>query len=222
MSIKACLALGLLLAAIPGQAEEALWVAGIVQGPVSSRALGGRLVTWLEVQPRFAGSADTLILRPALGVQINPKVQLLLGYALIDAYPDMGARRREHRVWQQALVRLAGTPGKAVLMSRTRLEQRFVEGQDDDAMRLRQFFRGQYWLDTKWSVIGVSEAFIGLESTGWGQRAGLEQVRNFVGMGYGCTDRLTLEAGYLNQRLVRPGADGTNHVLNLNLFYRIG
>ncbi len=179
-------------------------------------------MTWLEVQPRFTGSADNLILRPALGVQINPKVQLLLGYALIDTYPDAAARRREHRIWQQALVRLAGEPGKAMLLSRTRLEQRLVEGQSDDAMRLRQFLRGQYWFDKKWSVIGVSEAFIGLESTAWGQRAGLEQVRSFAGVGHAFTDRLTLEAGYLNQRIVRSGPDTANHVLNLNLFYRIG
>jgi len=212
----------LLLLATPALAEEQVWVAGIAQGPVSDKALGGRLVTWLEVQPRFAGSADTLILRPALGVQLNPAVQLLLGYALVDTYPDAAPRRREHRIWQQALVRLAGTPGKAVLMSRTRLEQRFVEGQTDDAMRLRQFLRGQYWLSEKWSVIGISEAFVGLESTAWGQRAGLEQMRNFIAVGHPLTDRLTLEAGYLNQRIVRPGPDASNHVLNINLFYRIG
>jgi len=68
----------------------------------------------------------------------------------------------------------------------------------------------------------VSEAFVGLDSTRWGQRAGVEQVRNFIGLGKPLSDRLTLEAGYLNQRLIRPGPDASNHVLNINLFYRIG
>jgi len=222
MSIRSLLACALVLAATPSHAEEGLWFAGIAQGPVS-----GKLVTWLEVQPRAAGSADTLILRPAIGVQLTPAVQLLAGYALVETYPDGGARRREHRSWQQALVRLAGQPGKAVLMSRTRLEQRFLEGRDEDGWRLRQFLRGQLWLADNSdhrapSLIAVSEAFVGLESTRWGQRAGVEQWRNFIGVGKPLDDRLTLEAGYLNQRLIRPGADASNHVLNINLFYRIG
>jgi hypothetical protein len=112
-------------------------------------------------------------------------------------------------------------------MSRTRLEQRFFEGFADDGWRLRQFLRGQLWLgdnsdNRALSVIGVSEAFVSFDSTSWGQRAGLEQWRNFVGLGVPLDDRLTLEAGYLNQRLIRPGADRSNHVLNINLFYRLG
>jgi len=141
MRITLPLAIAVLLAAGAAQAEESLWVAGIAQGPVK-----GKLVTWLEVQPRAAGSADNLILRPALGVQLNPAVQLLAGYALIETYPDGAPLRREHRAWQQALVRVAGLPGRAVLMSRTRLEQRFPEGTDEDGWRLRQFLRGQVWL----------------------------------------------------------------------------
>ncbi|WP_439532554.1 DUF2490 domain-containing protein [Polymorphobacter sp.] len=208
-------------AVTPASADEQVWVAGIAQGPVS-----GRLITWLEVQPRFTGGAGRLgqtILRPALGYQVDPGTTLLAGYAYIESNPEGLPDIREHRTWQQLQTRLAGTPGKAVLVSRTRLEQRFVEGQDDDAMRLRQFLRGQVWVgDAGWSLIGVSEAFIGLESTPWGQRAGLEQIRNFAGVGIPLSDRLTLEAGYLNQRLVRAGPDATNHVLNLNLFFRLG
>jgi len=222
MVLRFLLAGALMLAAVPSRAEEGVWLAGIAQGPVS-----GRLVTWLEVQPRVSGSAETLILRPAMGVQLNPAVQLLAGYALIETWPEAGARRREHRAWQQALVRVAGKPGHALLMSRTRLEQRFLEGADEDGWRLRQFLRGQIWIGDNsghrgWSLIGVSEAFVGLDATLWGQRAGLEQWRNFVGVGKPLNDRLTLEAGYLNQRLIRPGADSSNHVLNINLFYRIG
>lgn len=212
--------LAILSLAVPAHADEQVWLAGIAQGPIK-----GKLITWIEVQPRFTDGGDRLgqtILRPAVGVQLNPAATLLLGYAFVESNPDGLPARREHRTWQQAQVRLAGTPGKAVLVSRTRLEQRFLEGADEDGWRLRQFLRGQYWLSEKWSLIGVSEAFVGLDSTRWGQRSGLEQVRNFAAVGHAITPRITLEAGYLNQRLVRPGADGTNHVLNLNLFYRLG
>lgn len=210
----------MLLLAAPALADEQAWLAGIATGPVQ-----GKLVTWLEVQPRLTDGAGRLgqtILRPAVGVQIDPATQLLLGYAFIESYPDGLPARREHRLWQQALVRLAGTPGKAVLVSRTRLEQRFPEGSDETGWRLRQFLRGQVWLDERWSLIGISEAFVGLNRTEWGQPARLDQVRNFAGFGRPLSKRLTLEAGYLNQRIVRGGPDATNHVLNVNLFYRLG
>jgi len=212
---------GLLLAlaafAVPAHAEEGLWLQAVAQGPVS-----GKLVTWLEVQQRYSASTDITILRPAIGVQLSPKVQLLAGYQYQlndrEDRPDI----REHRLWQQALIRLAGKPGKAVLLSRTRLEQRFIENQGDDTMRVRQFVRGQVWLDERWSLIGTGEGFIGLEDTSWGQREGLEQTRLFAGAGYAITPRLTLEAGLQDQRLIREGPDRTNRTVNISLFYRIG
>jgi hypothetical protein len=212
---------GLLLAlaafAVPAHAEEGLWLQAVAQGPVS-----GKLVTWLEVQQRYSASTDITILRPAIGVQLSPKVQLLAGYQYQlndrEDRPDI----REHRLWQQALIRLAGKPGKAVLLSRTRLEQRFIENQGDDTMRVRQFVRGQVWLDERWSLIAAGEAFIGLEDTSWGQREGLEQTRLFAGAGYAITPRLTLEAGLQDQRLIREGPDRTNRTVNISLFYRIG
>lgn len=211
----------LLLAAAPAHADEQLWLQGVAQGPIN-----GKLITWLEVQPRF--SLDPLrttqfFLRPAIGVQLNPKTSLLFGYMYAESYPEGRPAVQEHRIWQQALIRLAGTPNKAVLMSRTRLEQRFVVGSDDSAMRLRQFLRGQVWVgDDGWSLIGVSEAFFGLESTAWGQNIGPEQLRNFVGVGVPLSKRFTLEAGYLNQWIIRPGADSNNNVISVSLFYRLG
>lgn len=209
-----------LLLATPAHADEQVWLGTFAQGPVS-----GRLVTWLEVQPRLTNEASRLgqtILRPGLGIELAPATTFIIGYAYIETNPIGRPAVREHRPWQQFQTRLAGTPGKAVLVSRTRLEQRFVEGEDDDAMRLRQFLRGQVWVGSGLSLIAFSEAFIGFESTRWGQRAGLEQVRTFAGLGIPLDKRFTLEAGYLNQRLIRPGRDGQNHILNLNLFYRLG
>ncbi len=211
------LLLPLAFLAAPAAAEEYLWLQTVAQGPVS-----GKLVVWLEAQQRFSANTDVTLLRPAIGVQLNPRVQLLAGYQYQlndrEGLPDI----REHRLWQQALIRLAGKPGKAVLLSRTRLEQRFIENQPDDTLRVRQWFRGQVWLDPRWSLIGAGEAFIGLEDTSWGQREGLEQTRLFAGAAHALTPRLTLEAGLQDQRFIRPGPDRTNRTVNLSLFYRIG
>jgi hypothetical protein len=211
----------LLLAATRAQASEQAWLSFIAQGPVS-----GKLITWLEVQPRFSLDQERptqLLLRPALGVQINSKTTFLFGYLYQENYPEDRPTVAEHRIWQQVQTRLAGTPNKAVLVSRTRLEERFVENQPDDGVRLRQMLRGQVWVgDGGWSMIGQSEAFFGLNSTDWGQPAGVDQWRNFIGVGVPLSKRFTLEAGYLNQWLLRPGADINNNVISLSLFYRIG
>jgi hypothetical protein len=211
------LALPLALAAAPAMAEDYLWLQTVAQGPID-----GKLIIWLEAQQRFSASTDVSILRPGIGVQLNPRVQLLAGYQYQWNDRETGRDIREHRLWQQALIRLAGKPGKATLVSRTRLEQRFVVGQSDDTLRVRQFFRGQVWLDPRWSLIGAGEAFIGLEDTSWGQREGVEQTRLFAGTAYALTPRLTLEAGLQDQRFIRPGPDRTNRTMNISLFYRIG
>ena len=211
----------LLATAVPARANDQAWLAFIAQGPVS-----GKLITWLEVQPRFSldpARPTQLLLRPALGAQINPKTSFLFGYALQEGYPENRPTVTEHRIWQQLQTRLAGTPGKATLTSRTRLEERFVENQPDDGVRVRQMLRGQYWLvEGGWSLVGQSEVFIGLNSTSWGQQSGVDQWRNYIGVGVPLSKRFTLEAGYLNQWLLRPGADIDNNIISVSLFYRIG
>lgn len=212
----------LLMLAAPARADDGqVWLQAVVQGPVR-----GKLVTWLEVQSRLTDGASRqgqFFLRPALGVQVNPRVQVLAGYLYAESSAPGGALQREHRPWQQLLVRVAGTPGGPVLMSRTRLEQRLVEGRDGTGWRLRQFMRGQVPVgDDGWSVLAVAEGFVGLNATGWGQPSGLEQVRLFGGVAKPLTRRLTLEAGYLNQRLIRDSGDRVNHAASISLFYRIG
>lgn len=204
--------------ATPALADEQIWLAGTVEGPIS-----GRLITWSDVQLRFTNGADRLgqlVVRPSLGFALKPGDGLYLGYAYFETYPEGRPTQKEHRLWQQAQLRVLGTPGKAVLVSRTRLEQRFTEGEGETGWRLRQFTRGQVWVGNGWSLIGFSEAFVGLNETPF-QPSGLSQLRNFAGVGKGLAPQLTLEAGYLNQRMIRPGADATNHIASISLFYRL-
>ena len=208
----------LAILATPALADEQVWLAGTVEGPIS-----GKLITWTDVQARFYDGGSRLgqvVLRPSLGIALKPGDGLYLGYAYFETYPEGRAAQTEQRLWQQAQLRVLGTPGKAVLVSRTRLEQRFFSGQDETGWRLRQFTRGQVWVGKGWSLIGFNEAFAGLNETP-AQPSGLSQLRNFVGAGKTLTPHLTLEAGYLNQRMIRPGADATNHIASISLFYRL-
>ena len=145
----------------------------------------------------------------------------MVGYAYVRTDPETGRTTEEHRIWQQlqfaALRTKAGAP---LVISRTRLEQRMIEGRDDTGWRLRQFVRLQVPIARKGAVqaVAFTEGFFNLNSTQWGARDGVDQWRTFVGVGLPVAKRMRLEPGYLNQRVFRRGEDRTNHVLSATLF----
>ncbi len=216
------LAGALALAAQPARADEhdaQAWLNVTVLGPVS-----GKILAWAEVQGRFGDDASRLsqsILRPGVGYQISPRVSLWAGYGRITNHnrgPDVG----EDRLWQQLLWN-AGTIAGGAVTSRTRLEQRFVEGGSDTGWRVRQFVKFNRPLrkggDT--SFVLTSETFIALDDADWGARAGFDQIRNFAGVGFSVTPKARIELGYLNQYIDRPGPnDRMNHIASASLLAR--
>lgn len=210
-------AAGALMAA-PAQADEQFWLLGS-----ATKRLGTRGFLVLEVQPRLTGGMGRLgqvLGGPAIGLNLDRNVSVSGGYTLSWTNPPGRPERREHRFWQQVQVRLAGTPGKALLLSRTRLEQRLFENDDDFALRARHMLRGQVWLDEDWSLIATHEAFFGLESARWGMDAGLDQVRHALGVGHRLSRGLNVELAYLDQRFSRPVNPPPNQVITLTLLAR--
>jgi len=64
------------------------------------------------------------------------------------------------------------------------------------------------------------EPFVDLRNTDWGGQSGLGQNRAFVGIGWRLSNRISVEAGYMNQYVwVDNGEDLSNHfgVLNFRL-----
>ncbi|WP_343545621.1 DUF2490 domain-containing protein [Sphingomonas paucimobilis] len=211
----------LLGAAQPAVAEDdtQAWAAVIASGTVR-----GDLFLWLEGQARAiddVGGGSQLVLRPAIGARIGRDAHAVVGYAYVRTDPETGRTTEEHRIWQQlqfaALRTKAGAP---LVISRTRLEQRMIEGRDDTGWRLRQFVRLQVPIARKGAVqaVAFTEGFFNLNSTQWGARDGVDQWRTFVGVGLPVAKRMRLEPGYLNQRVFRRGEDRTNHVLSATLF----
>ncbi|MBX8846548.1 DUF2490 domain-containing protein [Sphingomonas melonis] len=211
----------LLGAAQPAVAEDdtQAWAAVIASGTVR-----GDLFLWLEGQARAiddVGGGSQLVLRPAIGARIGRDAHAVVGYAYVRTDPETGRTTEEHRIWQQlqfaALRTKAGAP---LVISRTRLEQRMIEGRDDTGWRLRQFVRLQVPIARKGAVqaVAFTEGFFNLNSTQWGARDGVDQWRTFVGVGLPVARRMRLEPGYLNQRVFRRGEDRTNHVLSATLF----
>lgn len=208
----------------PAAAEEdkQAWGAAVASGTVK-----GDLFVWMEGQFRSTddiGGGSQVIVRPGIGARIGRDAHAIAGYAYVRTRSASGALTQEHRPWQQiqfAAVRHAdGTP---MVISRTRLEQRMIEGRADTGWRLRQFVRVQAPIARDGAIQAIvwSEGFFNLNSTGWGARDGIDQWRNFVGIGLPVTGRIRVEPGYLNQHVFRAGEDRTNHVLSATLSVRL-
>ncbi|HTG39941.1 DUF2490 domain-containing protein [Sphingomonas sp.] len=215
-------ALAAALAASPAMAEDdvQLWGAFTATGAVK-----GDLFLWLEGQVRLtddAGDGVQTLARPAIGMRFAPDAHAIIGYAHVHTNPEAGVTTNEHRIWQQvqfAPVR-TGT-GAPLVISRTRLEQRMIVGRDDTGWRLRQMVRVQAPIARGGRVqaIAYSEGFFNLNDTNWGARGGIDQWRNFVGIGLPLGEKLRVEPGYLNQTVYRAGENRSNHVLNIGFTY---
>lgn len=175
---------------------------------------------FLDIQPRFTvddipggdnGSIDTLLIRGALGYQINPNIGIYQGYGIIPTYdPD----KVEHRSFQELLAKQSITNSLS-LVHRLRFEQRFLEDVDDTAFRFRYFARLTYPLSgihEKLSLAINEEIFIHLNDVGNGPQSGFNQNRLFVGLNYKISNSLAFEAGYQNQFI--NGRNGSDDVIN--------
>ncbi len=165
-----------------------------------------------------SGRLGLVIFRPAIGYRISDSVAVFVGYTHQKTINRGGADVVENRVHQQVNWRIA-TIGTATLMSRTRLEQRWIEGARDMGWRLRERLQLQIPLKAeKTNLILSSETLVALNSTDWGARAGFDQIRNFVGVNVPVGKGVTLETGYQNRYQERRGtSDRMDHVVPITL-----
>jgi len=185
----------------------------------TAKLKGGSLepAAWFDGHARKGADSTVVILRPALGLQATPWLSAWAGYAWVPVFRG-NERFDEHRFWQQ-LIATHATPSELKLQSRTRFEFRFADSGDDTGLRIREFVRAG-WMKKRWSVQPVvwDELFIGLNDTDWGQSAGYDQNRLFVGVALPTVATWArFEAGYLFVHLNRD-TDQVFHVLALNVF----
>lgn len=195
------------------------WSVITATGPVSGPVLGYFELS-IRADDRRTRDATSLV-RTAVGYQIAKPLSLWMGYVRVDTRPEGRPTVAENRFFQQASLNL-GTLGPASISTRTRLEQRTVEGSQGTAWRLRQQVRASFPLHKDRSAIVVSsEPFFGLNATDFGAVAGLDQWRNFVGVNVVANKNLFVEVGYLNRYIRRPGLpDRMDHIIPLTLGVR--
>lgn len=198
-------------------AQEDLQAWGAATATISAT---DKLVVWLETQGRFSEDASRLgqaMLRPALGLRLDATTTAFLGYAYVVTDPVGPGSSDEHRVWQQMSFQIAGDGKGVTLTGRSRFEQRFREGSDDVGLRFRQLLRLTAPLQGKARLVGWHESFIGVDDTVWGQRGGLDRMRNFAGVAYALSRNVSIEPGYMNEYVKLAAEDRMHHIASLTV-----
>ncbi len=186
----------------------------------ASADLDTHVVLTIEGQVRLTDDASRLgqyVIRPSIGWKLNGTTTATLGYAHVHTDPIGPTESDEHRAWQQLSYRVIGDGKSVTVTGRSRLEQRWVEGASDMGWRYRQQLRLTAPLAGKVRAVAWTEAFISLDDTSWGQRSGLDRWRNSIGIAAPLNSAISVEPGYINQWVPRPGQDRIHHIANLSL-----
>lgn len=212
-----CLAaLGLIAAPADAAEEDSnIWLAQFATINASEKVF-----VRLEARERFtddAGRLGQLLARSLVGYRIDKRTSIGVGYAYVFSDPVGPLRRNEHRFYQEFNHRLIETEGGVTVDARTRLEQRTFEESDGTAWRLRQFVQVRVPLSQDNKLVAFTEPFIDLNQTAV-QRGGVSLWRNFVGVSVPLTKNAERVPSYLNQYVVRGGADRIDHTANIGLF----
>jgi len=198
------------------------WGAVVASGRLGSPQSKARF--WLEGQGRFNDDSSRFnqgIVRGALGHAVAERAALWAGYAYIPTDPrGVADTIDEHRIWQQLTWRTAGPVAGFSWSTRTRLEQRAIEGADDIGWRFRQLVKLTRPLGTggRLYLSLWDELFVNLNDTDGGPEDGIDQNRIFGGLGVRLGEHARTEIGYMNQHVRRPGQPNpSNHILSLTL-----
>ena len=210
--------LPLLLFAAPAAADPIedgqLWSTVSASGSLSGK-WQGQLETITRIGSDFSEHYQQEFLA-GIGYELSDKATVSGGYVrVIDFRP--GNDRTEHRPFQQLSLDL-GKIGSAKLSSRTRLEQRFVEGGDDMGLRLRQRLQLSHPVSGKLSANAGAEFFFALNDTDWGARSGFERWRIGAGLRHPIAKNVNFDIGYLNQfNSRRNRRDSMDHIVTTGL-----
>jgi hypothetical protein len=227
-SFLAGIVLGLALVVFPAPLSAQTITDGRVWWNVTVQERAGTASPWrwyLETQGRHrdgTSDVDQMLIRPAVGYDLTSRSSVWIGYGYTPGYPATGGTLTENRAWQQYMWN--GPALGSVVQSRTRVEQRSIEGNDAVAWRLRQFSRVTKPVARRagLAVVVWDELFVHVNDTRRTPQ-GFDQNRVFAGVGLSLAPAARLEVGYVNQA-IRGGPTAVNrrhHIVLgfLNLTY---
>ncbi len=200
-------------------------------------SLPSLFLAYMEVNPRFAdldnaGHIDQLLLRPALGYKLMENLSIWQGYAWVGNFnqahtPSQSPFFDENRIYQE--VNYTHKFDSFKILSRTRLEERWIEHADGTALRFRTMLRGMYPfpMAPEWALVAYDEIFVNLNTVGTtkggkGPAAGFDQNRVFVGVNRTFSKSFNADFGYqnqlLNSRTIPNLANQMNHIILIQFF----
>jgi hypothetical protein len=205
--------------------DSQLWINLNTTGKISEKTLA-----YFELQPRFLNDmkdSSGIIYRTALGYQLFNHFSVWAGYGYITWKHNSSFK--EHRPYLQTLHNL--TRGRFSFVNRTRFEFRDIQDRPEISLRFRHLVRSLYQFDDEnnYFVVLWDELFYNLNTltatsntSPATPREGFDQNRAFLGLGhrFGETNQHFIEAGYLNQYVVRFLKENiSNHTLALQYMY---
>ncbi|MCW5898595.1 MAG: DUF2490 domain-containing protein [Flavobacteriales bacterium] len=179
----------------------------------------------------LGGSAQQLLIRPAVNFHLHEQVMLTAGYSYYENY-RYGAHPIRFANWEHhgfLQFQFSNWINKVRMQHRYRWEHRWMarmsaDDADVDGMFIgyggSDRFRYRVWVtipignNSPWTVNGYNEIFLSLGGTVPGNR--FSQNRASGLMGYQVNKELNLLAGYLYQTIDRPAAAAGADVLEQN------
>jgi hypothetical protein len=170
--------------------------------------LAPRLSVMADVSARLSndrGGVGQGIARGTISYRLSDAVSIEGVYGRFVSYDDGRVTMRENRLAQHIVWRLGQALGGR-WTARTRLEQRLVQGADETGLRLRQRIAYRRPLSETVDVQLATEAFVALNDTDFGARAGFDTLRSTAAVTLPLSQSIDLEVGYLNQWSQRRNA----------------
>lgn len=194
------------------------WNSVTLIGPIA-----GKFKYSFDIQQRIGMDVSKLsqsFIGPGIGYQLTPHSSIWLAYTWLYTYQPFTNRvTNEHRLWQQYL--WIKNYHWIKVISRSRLEQQFIDRQSSVGWRYRQFARLQlpfkstpnYFFSTS------NEVFIRLKNTASvGSNRGFDQNRFFIGGGSLAIKNWLIEVGYMHNIINRNNAANFHgHYITVNL-----
>lgn len=214
--------ISLLTAALPTAAfasdDAQLWTTAS-----ASVKLGGNFRLSEEVTARFSDNRNGLYeieINTLLGYKLNDNVTVWAGYTHDPNYAAGDFTVMEHRAREQVTIDRIAKIGRGTLSGRLRMEQRWREGADGTAWRLRPFVKYSLPLKEggKTALVLSHESFVTLNKTSFQRVGGLDRMRNLIAINTPIAKNISAEIGYMNQHgFVPNGPDTDDHIASVTL-----
>jgi hypothetical protein len=157
-----------------------------------------------------------------LGYKLSKTVTIWAGYTHDPQYEGGDFTVMEHRGRQQVTFDNIVKIGPAMLSARMRVEERWRDGVDGTAWRLRPYVKLviPFHEGGKTALVLSHESFFDLNKTNFQRVQGEERMRNLIAITTPIAKNVNAEIGYLHQHGFRPEADDSNdNVASLSLSF---